>query len=127
MSLRQVIKRDGNRVAYDRDRIESAIFKAASSVGETDRSVAARLAREVEERLVADYGENAIPTVEDIQDIVEDALVGARQARIARAYIIYRNDRARARAARSRTVEATDNIPYKKIYEVLRWNMDHDC
>jgi len=48
-------------------------------------------------------------------------------AKTARAYIIYRHERAAKRAQREKNIEASDNIPYKKIYEILRWNMDHHC
>jgi uridine kinase len=48
-------------------------------------------------------------------------------ARIARSYIIYRHKRAMARAARSHEFQVTDHVPYKIIYEVLRWNMEHQC
>lgn len=127
MSPRQIIKRDGNLVAYDRERITTAIFKAAAATGEADREAAGEIALEVERRLEANYGGDAVPTVEDIQDVVEDILLRSDRTRTARAYMIYRNDRARARAARTGVVEATDNIPYKIIYEVLRWNLDHGC
>ncbi|MDZ4197801.1 MAG: ATP cone domain-containing protein [Kiritimatiellia bacterium] len=126
MSLHRIIKRDGNLVAYDRERIVTAIFKAASSVNEGRREEAEQWARAVECQLEANYG-GAVPTVEDVQDVVEDVLLRRGHPRVARAYIIYRHERALARTERNRTVEATDNVPYKKIYEVLRWNMDHDC
>jgi uridine kinase len=125
--IRQVIKRDGQVVPYDRDRIATAIFKAAAAVGGRDRAQAEALAREVERRLAESYGGDLPPTVEDIQDIVEETLIAQGHVRTARAYIIYRHERAKARAARAAVVEATDNIPYKTIYEVLRWNMDHGC
>jgi uridine kinase len=126
-SIRQILKRDGNLVAYDRDRITTAIFKAAAAVGGSDRQTAERLAAEVEQQLVDAYGANATPTVEEIQDIVEAVMIRRGHVKTARAYIIYRHQRAQARAARAYSFETSDNIPYKKIYEVLRWNMDHRC
>jgi len=126
-ALRSIVKRDGTVVPYDRDRITTAIFKAASSIGGEDRETAAYLAKQVEKSLVETYGPNAQPTVEDIQDVVEETLIEHGHARTARAYIIYRHERARMRAKREEAIEATDNVPYKKIYEVLRWNMDHGC
>jgi uridine kinase len=125
--IRQVIKRDGNSVAYDRERVATAIFKAFASQGPADRARADGLAARVEAALRSAYGVDGIPTVEDIQDVVERTLMEDGHAAVARAYIIYRHDRAQRRAARSGSVEATDNIPYRTIYEVLRWNMDHGC
>ena len=126
--LLRIVKRDGQVVPYDRERIATAIFKAAASLGGTDRHRAEFLATEVERALVATCGAGAAPSVEEIQDIVERVLIHHGHTRTARAYIIYRHDRAQARAARARQpAEVTDNIPYRKIYEVLRWNMDHGC
>jgi uridine kinase len=126
-AVKFIIKRDGNVVAYDRDRIATAIFKAAAAVGGKDRDRAEALARDVENVLAHNYTNENPPSVEDIQDLVEQTLIRSGHAKTARAYIIYRHDRAQARQKRNVTVEATDNIPYKKIYEVLRWNMDHTC
>lgn len=123
----RVVKRDGQIVPYDRDRIETAILRALASIGQGDRRVAASLARDVEAMLASAYGPAAAPTVEDIQDIVERVLMQSGRAEAARAYIIYRHERARLRDARARRIEATDNIPYRVIYEVLRWNLDHEC
>jgi len=123
----RVVKRDGQVVPYDRDRIATAIFRALASLGRGDRLLAETLARRVEDTLAAAYGPTAAPTVEDIQDIVERVLMQSGHAEAARAYIIYRHERARLRDARARRVEATDNIPYRVIYEVLRWNLDHEC
>lgn len=125
--IERIVKRDGNIVAYDRDRVATAIFKAAASVGGTDRALAMELALEVERRLVEVYGPYSMPSVEDIQDVVEEVLIKNGHVKTSRAYIVYRHDRAKARNGRKDGVEATDNIPYKKIYEVLRWNMDHGC
>ncbi len=125
--IERIVKRDGNIVAYDRDRIATAIFKAASSVGGTDRRLAEELAGEVERRIVEVYGPFSMPTVEEIQDIVEEVLIKNGHVKTAKAYIVYRHERAQKRAGRETRIEATDNIPYKKIYEVLRWNMDHGC
>ena len=126
-SIKQIVKRDGNVVAYDRDRIATAIFKAAAAVGGSDRAEAERLAQQVEQKLASNFGPSSTPSVEEIQDLVEETLIKEGHAKTARAYILYRHERAMERAQRAYKFEATDNIPYKKIYEVLRWNMDHGC
>jgi uridine kinase len=126
-NITRIVKRNGTVVPFDRDRIATAIFKAAASVGGSDRALADRLALMVEQALIATYGANSIPTVEDIQDVVEETLIEEGHAKTARAYILYRARRAEAREARSVQGEFSDNIPYKKIYDVLRWNMDHGC
>jgi len=96
-------------------------------VGRGDRALAESLGQNVENALLKNYGAGATPSVEEIQDSVEQTLMANGQAQTARAYIIYRSRRAQTRAARAYAFEVTDNIPYKKIYEVLCWNMDHAC
>ncbi len=124
--LKQIIKRDGTVVNYDRDRIDTAIFNAIVSTGGSDRRVAEELSQIVETRLCEMYGAS-IPTVEDIQDVVEAVLIARGHVTTARSYIQYRHERAMSRRNRETTGEFSDNIPYKKIYEVLRWNMIHGC
>ncbi len=125
--ITKIVKRNGAVVSYDRDRIATAIFKAAASVGGSDRKIAEELANKVEQAVAGTYGEAGIPTVEDIQDLVEETLIEEGHAKIARAYILYRAKRAEARESRKLQDRFFDNIPYKKIYEVLRWNMDQGC
>ncbi|MFN2219652.1 MAG: ATP cone domain-containing protein, partial [Anaerolineae bacterium] len=67
------------------------------------------------------------PTVEEIQDVVEKVLIENGHARVAKAYILYREDRARRRREKAgRGYKETGNIPWRKIYEVLRWSIHHD-
>lgn len=123
----QIIKRNGTRVDYDRDRIATAVFNAAASIGGRDRQEAERIAERVESRLAVMYGDQA-PTVEDIQDVVETVLVEEGHVNTSRAYISYRTRRAQMRESRADQAASTlNNIPYKKIYNVLLWNLDHDC
>lgn len=124
---RSIIKRNGTRVPYERDRIATAIFKAAASLGGRDRGEAERLAAIVEQRLTQMYDDEA-PTVEDIQDLVETVLLEEGHLRTSRAYISYRSRRAQRRESRADMAASTfNNIPYKKIYDILRWNLDHGC
>lgn len=125
--ITHIIKRDGAMVPYDRDRITTAIYNAAVAIGGSDRGIAEQVAERVEKTLVETYFPDAIPTVEDIQDVIETTLINEGHAKTARAYIIYRHDRAKAREARKETAGAIDNVPYKKIYDALRWNIDHQC
>ncbi len=121
-----IIKRDGQLVPYDRSRIANAIFKAAASTGGFGFEEADRLSMAVERRTAESYA-GQIPTVEDLQDIVESVLMENGHVDTARAYIIYRHKRTEVREVQRGAVEATDNIPYRHIYEVLRWNIEHGC
>lgn len=124
--IKKIVKRDGTIVKYDRKRIANAVLKATAAVGNANPNLTESITQKVEKGLAETYRDTS-PTVEDIQDVVESTLMSNRQTRIARAYIIYRHQRAMARAARAYEFEVTDNVPYRKIYEVLRWNMEHRC
>ncbi len=70
----------------------------------------------------------ALPSVEEIQDIIEKELIEEGHARTAKAFILYRADHAKLREGQDRQANATSgNIPYKKIWQVLNWSIDHDC
>jgi len=125
--MKQIIKRNGTPVDYDRDRIATAIFNATASIGGTDREESDRLAGLVELRLESMYGAE-VPTVEDVQDLVETILIEENHINTSRAYITYRSQRAQRRGSRADLAASTfNNIPYKKIYDVLLWNLDHGC
>ncbi|HOK80655.1 MAG TPA: anaerobic ribonucleoside-triphosphate reductase [bacterium] len=89
-------KRDGRIVPFEKAKIAEAIFKAAQSVGGQDRYLAEDLAEAVTVYLNKEF-KGKIPTVEEIQDIVEKVLIKTGHAKTAKAYILYREKRARIR------------------------------
>ncbi|MEM2211452.1 MAG: vitamin B12-dependent ribonucleotide reductase [Nitrososphaerales archaeon] len=99
--ITKVRKRDGRIVDYDRNKIAQAIWKAAKAVGSEDKINAEDLAKKVEEILESKYSNGGIPSVEEIQDIVERVLVESGDARVAKAYILYREKRAEIRRAKA--------------------------
>ncbi len=101
-------KRDGRVVGFDAQRIIDAIARAGAATGEFAAPDAARLADEVVGQLVAERAQR--PAVERVQDLVERALAAHGFAATARAYIVYREQRARARADRRTLVEVESSI-----------------
>ncbi|MCX8082999.1 MAG: ATP cone domain-containing protein [bacterium] len=97
--IEYVRKRDGRLVPFNKQKIADAIFKAAQSVGGQDRYLAEDLAEVVQLYLEKEY-KGDTPSVEEIQDIVERILIKTGHARTAKAYILYRQKRARARQIR---------------------------
>jgi len=95
----QIRKRDGRIVPFDREKIANAIFKAAQAVGQEDgRRVAERITDAVVVPLERDFfGQGRVPSVEEIQDLVEAALIENGYVRMAKAYILYRERRAQVR------------------------------
>ncbi|HLV58123.1 MAG TPA: adenosylcobalamin-dependent ribonucleoside-diphosphate reductase [Natronosporangium sp.] len=95
--VEQVRKRDGRVVPFDRGRIVEAIFRAAREANRPDRALAERTAAAVVEELERRGG---VPAVEDIQDLVEHALMAAGLYDVARRYVLYRRRRAEVRGAK---------------------------
>jgi len=92
-----VIKRNGDRVAFDKERVSTAIQKAAEATGEMNPTQVHRLT----ETIVLFLGKNARSrdsvSVEEIQDIVEFSLLSSGYFKTARGYIVYREKRAQVR------------------------------
>jgi len=126
-ALTHIVKRTGAIVPFNRDRITNAIYRAAVAVGGRDRATAEQLSARVVALLEAEVPAGHTPTVEEVQDVVEKVLIEAGHARTAKAYILYREERAHARRDRARySAEAGQFIPWRKIWEVLDWAVAHD-
>lgn len=125
--IQQVIKRTGDIVDFTPERITNAIYRAAVSVGGRDRKTAEKLSKQVVSLLESSTPENHIPTIEEIQDIVEKVLIENGHAKVAKEYILYRDIRARKREERAtRASHPSQNIPWAKIWHILDWAIDHD-
>ena len=98
--IAHVQKRDGRIVPFDSTKIEDAISKAMAAVGKKDgrlaKSVAGKAAAAIEKKFA-----RRIPHVEDVQDSIEEALVGAELAGVAKAYILYRRKRGEEREVKT--------------------------
>jgi len=87
--IKTIIKRDGRIVPFDKEKITNAIFKAARAAGGRDRELAKELAGQVVAIAEKKLG-NKIPSVEEIQDIVEKVLIENGHAQTVKRYILYR-------------------------------------
>jgi len=125
--INRLIKRDGRLVAFNKDKITDAIFRAAVEVGGSDRSEAEKLAGDVVAHINEKYPLGAIPSVEEIQDMVEKILAENGHFNTAKAYILYREKHKDIRDKKSSEQSVQDNIPYKLIFNFLIWNVDHNC
>jgi uridine kinase len=124
--IQYVVKRRGATVPFNPERITNAIYRAAVSVGGRDRAVAEGLSRQVVEMLQAKTPADHVPTVEEIQDVVEKVLIENGHAKVAKAYILYREEHARLRRDRaSIAARPSENIPWAKIWEALDWAVAH--
>ncbi|MCX5757998.1 MAG: ribonucleoside triphosphate reductase [Candidatus Hydrogenedentes bacterium] len=94
--LGRIRKRDGKTELFQPAKIACAINKAASACGGSDAVLAEQLSEQVLQLAERTFSE-AIPKVEDIQDIVEKVLIEGGHVHMAKAYILYRDKRANAR------------------------------
>jgi len=125
--IEQVIKRSGAVVPFNPERIVNAIYRALVAIGERDRALAEEMTEQVVAILAETLPPGRIPSVEEIQDTVEAVLIENGHVKLAKAYILYRDERARGRAEKTTGSHRTSgNIPYRKIWHVLSWAVDHD-
>jgi uridine kinase len=123
----QVIKRTGAIVPFTPERITNAIYRAAVAMGGHDRATAEKLAEQVIALMEQQMPPDHIPAVEEIQDVVEKVLIENGHAKVAKHYILYRDERARARQAKAAlSAKPSGNIPWRKIWYVLDWSVEHN-
>ncbi|MCA9353100.1 ribonucleotide-diphosphate reductase subunit beta [Patescibacteria group bacterium] len=99
MEITKVQKRNGDIRDFDVQKIVKAINSAMREVGNGTREDAERIAELVYQELLqrAEMNPNYIPNIEEIQDIVEEALMVGGFREVSKAYILYREERARRR------------------------------
>ena len=110
LPFKEIRKRYGRIVPFDARKITQAIFKAARAVGGENYSLAEELTDEVIKYLQEQTLPGLIPTVEEMQDMVEKILIEKGHARTAKAYILYRAKRTRIREAKSELMDVVKDI-----------------
>ena len=130
MDIRKIKKRDGRIEDFDRSKIENAVAKAFRASGEVDAEHVGGVSEAIVILLLSGMrgssaaavdtmptestdvgGEESIPTVEEIQDRVEAALMKSGYPETAKAYILYRSQHGKARQAKKTLLD------YKKLIE----------
>jgi anaerobic ribonucleoside-triphosphate reductase len=111
--ITKIVKRDGREVPFNIEKIANAIFKAAEAVGGHDYKTAMDLACKVANELERECGEDGVPTVEQIQDMVERVLVNRGHVRTAKEFILYRAERTRVREMNSKLMKTYEDLTFK--------------
>lgn len=106
---RSVIKRNGETAPFDGDKIRSAIARAGKATGEFDTPEAELLAIQAI-KVISHRFLNDAPHIEQVQDVVEQVLISANHFATARAYIVYREQRARLRSDKKTVVVVESSI-----------------
>ena len=107
--IQSIIKRDGRVVLYDQNKIAAAILKALEASGDGNAADAARVANSVQRELEGRFTDQS-PNIEAVQDSVERQLMNHGFADAAKAYILYRANRTRAREANTKLMKTIDEI-----------------
>ncbi|MBR1528894.1 MAG: anaerobic ribonucleoside triphosphate reductase [Oscillospiraceae bacterium] len=125
--LMYIIKRDGRKVPFNVEKISNAVFRAAQAVGGSDYNEANAVAEEVCRICEVQCGDNP-PTVEQIQDLVEKVLIERGHAHTAKAYILYRYDRSRAREMKTNLMKVLNELTFHsaKDSDIKRENANID-
>ena len=119
--LSHLIKRDGSVKDFDANKIVAAIAKAGKATGEFDEARAAQI---TEERVLPKLiSLNLVtPHIEQVQDAVEHALFDEGYFKTLRAYIVYREQRQKARDARQSWVNVESSI--NEYLQQLDWRVN---
>ena len=107
--ISNVTKRDGTLAPFDSDKIFNAIRKAGESTGEFGEQECYLLTGQVLKVLEHKFADS-LPTIECIQDVVEQVLISANYFATSKAYILYRDQRSRARSDKKVVVDVESSI-----------------
>ena len=111
--IENIRKRDGRLVPFELDKIAGAIYKAFQACSSKyELKTALEIAEIVEKNL--EKKQSALPTVELVQDTVEEVLIEQGFVRVAKAYILYRANRTRERDMRSRLMKTFEEITFSE-------------
>lgn len=125
--ITMIKKRDGREAPFNIEKIARAIYRAAEAVGGNDYSEAMELADMVCQQLSESIiGRN--PSVEEVQDMVERVLIENGHAKTAKAYILYRAERTRAREMNTTLMKIYEDLTFKSAgeYDLKRENANID-
>ncbi len=116
----KIIKRDGKVVKFDLSKIENAIVKAMLALGDGDVRDCKKLAKIVEIELEYKF-EGKTPSVEDVQDIVEQTLMANGYGNVAKCYILYRKNREKEREVKDTLMDYKGTID--KYLNLADWRV----
>ncbi len=97
--IKRIKKRDDRIISFDSNKIKTAIAKVLIATGKEDPKIPIELTKKVLTRLNCKFAKS-IPTVEDVQDVVEKILIESGYTETAKAYIIYRQKRTELRESK---------------------------
>ncbi|WP_026400248.1 anaerobic ribonucleoside triphosphate reductase [Acholeplasma equifetale] len=113
--VKQIRKRDGRLVRFNPEKINNAVSKAFIAQGKDD-SLSVEVSELALEYINQKY-KKTVPNVEQIQDEVERALIALNYPDVAKAYILYREERNKVRDRNTRLMKTFHDIAFSKSTE----------
>ena len=111
-------KRNGKEVPFDPEKIRSAIHKANQSDAAKWEKISTSALDELTHQIIHKLPDGEIPTVEQVQDLVEEALIAADYAKTAKAYILYRAEHAKIRQAEGDLMDIYKELTFRDARDV---------
>lgn len=108
--LSHIVKRDGSQVVFNSEKIMSAIRRAGEATEEFDQDESNLLTNQVIKVLRHRFSKGVLPTIEQIQDVVEQVLISANYYKTARAYIVYREQRSKSRQDKKTLIDVASSV-----------------
>lgn len=107
-----IIKRDGRKEKFTSEKIFNAITKAQDALGAVDYEIAGKVTKAVIDQINATFT-NTNPTVEQVQDLVEENLIKHASLDVAKTYILYRAERTKIREQKTKLMQSLHEITFK--------------
>lgn len=125
--IKNIKKRNGDIVDFDIAKIKDAIHKA--NLESTDPTMSDRKLLSLATKVAKEFADTEIPGVEQIQDVVEKTLIAAKCASTAKAYILYRAERAKLRQSKVDLMDIYNELTFKKAKDadIKRENANIDA
>src|ERR1041384_3687088 len=120
-AIAQIRKRDKGLADFNNSKISNAIYKALMAAGKTDYKLAERLSEKVVQKMDQQFSvldTNRVPSVEDVQDMVESILIEEGFSETAKAYILYRHERRKIRDEKMKILNKRDLDDVDKVFDV---------
>jgi ribonucleoside-diphosphate reductase alpha chain len=114
----KIRKRSGRIVNFEQSKISNAIYKALVATGKPDYPLAERLAARVVQKMIQLGEKTVVPSVEDVQDMVESILIEEGLSETAKAYILYRHERRKVRDEKMKILNKKDLDEVDKAFDI---------
>jgi ribonucleoside-triphosphate reductase (formate) len=123
--VKKIIRRSGRVVPFDKKKIVIAVDKAMAATGEGDKNDAKKVGEKVLQILNKNYKKGDIPTVEQLQDLIERVLMILDFEETAKAYILYREQHRKLRETEASLSEAVSLID--KYIQEIDWKVKENA